>query len=487
MKWLNKLQINQKIFGAIFISLLFLALVLGCIIWESLTKIMTEDLKKRGENIAENIAALSSDYILTDDYYSIHLLITRAQETNKDVRYILVVNNNNVLVGNTFSKHLPKGILNAHKPDGVNTKNYAILTSDEGNIHDILVPIEEGDVGFVRVGMAEKQAKSYIFTKIIELVVATFLVCMGAAGIAYYVTRIITRPINSLVDTAAGISAGNLSLRAKAVGDDEVGKLAQAFNEMADNLISSRTAVEKLLKELQEKDALRDTLILKLLSAHEEERKRISRELHDETSQALTFLMVTMRILANEAKDDEQLELLHASRETAAGILREIRDLAVELRPPILDDMGLIPALRKYVRKFEEKCALTVTLHVPDDDAFVIDSHIAVALYRIVQESLTNVVKHTVATEITINMEIRDCSILLNIHDNGHGINEDDFEKARQQNRIGIYGMKERAELLGGSFLIRTHNNGGTEVSVSIPLKQREGDQDGKDNQHNVS
>ena len=134
--------------------------------------------------------------------------------------------------------------------------------------------------------------------------------------------------------------------------------LARAFNEMADNLISSRTAVEKLLKELQEKDALRDTLILKLLSAHEEERKRISRELHDETSQALTFLMVTMRILANEAKDAEQLELLNVSRETAASILREIRDLAVELRPPILDDMGVIPALRKYVRKFEEKFAL---------------------------------------------------------------------------------------------------------------------------------
>ena len=229
MKWMNKLQINQKIFGAIFVSLLFLALVLGCIIWESLTKIMTEDLKKRGVNIADNIAALSSDYILTDDYYSIHLLITRAQEANKDVRYILVINNNNVLVGNTFSKHLPKGIVNAHKPDGINTENYAILTSDEGNIHDILVPIEEGGVGFVRVGMAEKQAKSYIFTKIIELVVATFLVCMGAAGIAYYVTRIITRPINSLVDTAAGITAGDLSLRAKAEGDDEVGKLSACF------------------------------------------------------------------------------------------------------------------------------------------------------------------------------------------------------------------------------------------------------------------
>ncbi|MDT2235364.1 histidine kinase [Paenibacillus larvae] len=124
-----------------------------------------------------------------------------------------------------------------------------------------------------------------------------------------------------------------MSLRAKATSDDEVGKLAQAFNEMADNLISSNTEIEKLLKELQEKERLRDTLILKLLSAQEDERKRISRELHDETSQALTSFMVTMRVLANEAKDAEQQELLNTSREIAASILREIRDLAVELRP----------------------------------------------------------------------------------------------------------------------------------------------------------
>ncbi|MBN3525121.1 ATP-binding protein [Paenibacillus apiarius] len=486
MRWMRKLRINQKIFGTIFVALLFLASVLGWIIWDSLTNMMAEELKKRGANIANNIAALCSDYILTDDQFSIHLLISQAQKANEDVRYILIINSNNGLVGDTFSGNLPKGILSAHTPDGLDGQQVAALTSDEGTIHDILVPIEGGDVGFVRVGMAETAAQTYIFSKIGDLIFATLLVCIGTAGITYYVTRFITKPINNLVAVATGISAGKLSLRAKVASNDEVGKLAQAFNEMADSLISSNTEVEMLLKELQDKERLRDTLILKLLAAQEDERKRISRELHDETSQALTSLMVTMRVLANEAKDAEQQELLHASREIAASILREIRDLAVELRPPILDDMGLIPAIKKYVQKFEEKHDIAVNLFAPEDD-IDIDSHTAVALYRILQESLTNVVKHTAATQIEITMGIADHGIQLTIHDNGHGIRPEDFERARQQNRIGIYGMKERAELLGGSFGVTTTSVGGTELRVSIPLKLEKGCSDGTDNNNHAS
>ncbi|MDE5127710.1 histidine kinase [Paenibacillus larvae] len=292
--------------------------------------------------------------------------------------------------------------------------------------------------------------------------------------------------MNNLVAVATGISAGNLSLRAKATSDDEVGKLAQAFNEMADNLISSNTEIEKLLKELQEKERLRDTLILKLLSAQEDERKRISRELHDETSQALTSFMVTMRVLANEAKDAEQQELLNTSREIAASILREIRDLAVELRPPILDDMGLIPAIKKYIQKFEEKYGIAVVLSAPEED-IAIDSRTAVALYRILRESLTNVVKHTAATRIVIGLRLADHCIQLTVHDNGHGIQQEDFERARRQNRIGLYGMKERAELLGGSFFVRTTNIGGTELIVSIPLKLEKGCSDGTDHSNHAS
>lgn len=478
MRWIKNLKINQKILGAIITSLLMLSSILGLIIWGSLTDTMTRELQRHGEYVAENIASMSSDYILIEDYYAIHLLLNRAQGANEDIRYILVFNSKNMLVGHTFPDYIPKGIVNAHTLDDVN-KDLAILTSDEGKIHDVLVPIEEGEVGFVRVGMSENNAKAYTFSKIKELILATLLVCIAAVGIAYIVTRIITKPIHNLVETASGISAGNLSLRAMVVGDEDLRKLARVFNEMADNLITSRKKVEKLLMELQEKERLRDTLISKILSAQEDERKRVSRELHDEASQALASLMVTMRVLADEVQDEEQRELLNTSREIAASILREIRDLAVELRPPILDDIGLIPAIRKYTIDFEEKYSIMIELDAPERVSNL-NNHIVLALYRITQESLTNVAKHTIATKITIRVWLEEDVINIKIRDNGHGIQEADLQMAREQNRIGIYGMRERAELLGGTFMIKDKGANGTVVAVSIPITK--GDQaDGKE------
>ncbi|SMF92052.1 Signal transduction histidine kinase [Paenibacillus uliginis N3/975] len=479
MKLLKKMNINQKIFGVIIASLIFLASALGWIIWDSLHTIMTDELKKRGISVAHSIASLSSDYILMDEQYSIHQLISQAQLTNDDVRYILIINSSHDVVGDTFEGYLPKGIIQAHTPESGHTLQVATLMSDEGTIYDVLMPIEEGDVGFVRVGMTDTKAQTYINIKMKALFYVTLFICVVTAIITYYMTRFITRPINNLVAVATGISAGNLTMRASITNSDEVGRLGSAFNEMADKLINSNAEVELLLRELQAKEHLRDKLILKLLSAQEDEKKRISRELHDETSQALASLMVTMRILSNEAKDAEQQELLNTSRDTAASILREIRDLAVELRPPILDDMGLVPAIKKFVKKYEEKYHIEVELFTPDEEDIGIEGHIAVAMYRILQEGMTNVAKHSAATQISINMEILKQSVTLIIRDNGCGIQRDDFELARQHNRIGIYGMKERAELLGGSFFIYPISTGGTEIVVSIPLILNKGCNDG--------
>ena len=131
--------------------------------------------------------------------------------------------------------------------------------------------------------------------------------------------------------------------------------------------------------------------------------------------------------------------------------------------------MGLVSAIKKYARNFEGKYKTQVHLFVPDDDVTIAE-HVTLALYRIVQESMSNVVKHTNATEIMIGLDINKRWINLTINDNGQGIHEADFEKAKQQNRIGIHGMKERAELQGGTFFIRTNKMGGTEISVSLPL-----------------
>ncbi|HLT55501.1 MAG TPA: HAMP domain-containing protein, partial [Bacillota bacterium] len=215
---------------------------------------MTEDLAKRGATIAKNVAETSSDYILFDDQYSVDNLINETKKIDEDIRYILVFNSSHILYAHTFPdpEKLPKGIVNAHTPKGITQQDYSILTSDEGDIHDIIVPIEDGGVGYVRVGMSEEKSMEYIYSRIIKLIIATILVSIGALGIAYFATRMVTKPINTLVDVALGISAGNLALRAEDTKNDEIGKLAQAFNEMTDHLINSNNEVDYLLKELQQ-------------------------------------------------------------------------------------------------------------------------------------------------------------------------------------------------------------------------------------------
>ncbi|GEN86697.1 sensor histidine kinase [Oceanobacillus sojae] len=468
-----KLNIRQKIFITILASLFSLAILLGWIIWDSLTNMMREDLINRGNNIAVHISETSSDYILFDDNYAVHQLITETYELNEDVRYIMVLDSNSAVYEHTFSDSLPKGIISAHSDYNENTSNAKTISSDEGAIQDIIVPIEDSEVGYVRVGMSEKQANQYIFSKMTELLIVTLIVALFATGVAYFISRRITSPIQRLVDVASGISAGDLSLRVKSIKNDEVGELASTFNAMADNLINSNNQIDTLLKQLQEKEKLRSKLILQLLSVQEDERRRISRELHDETSQALTSLMVTMRVLANEAKDEEQQQLLFTSRDIAADILRQIRDLAVDLRPPILDNMGVVSAIKKYIKDFKEKYDVDVSFYTSVTEITDLDENVALAIYRIVQESLNNVIKHTEATRIKVGLILEDNNIKLTVSDNGQGIKEADFMKAQAQNRIGIHGMKERVEVQNGSFTILTNQLGGTKIIVSLPLIQK--------------
>jgi signal transduction histidine kinase len=180
--------------------------------------------------------------------------------------------------------------------------------------------------------------------------------------------------------------------------------------------------------------------------------------------------MVAMRVLAEDAENEAQREALLASRDVAATVLQGIREMAVDLRPPVLDDLGLVSAIRKYVDKFQERLGIMVELEMGQDE-MSIPSEGAVALYRILQEGLNNIVKHSKATSIKIHLEISGKFIVLRLYDNGTGISSAIIEQARRENRLGLYGMQERAELMGGNFAIQGLASGGTELKVAIPLQ----------------
>jgi signal transduction histidine kinase len=278
----------------------------------------------------------------------------------------------------------------------------------------------------------------------------------------------IAGPLNYWADETAQISDTQLGLKVDAPHNNEKDKLAVVFNTLVSNLLELRADKSRMIDEFRGKGKWRDTLINKLIMVQEEERKRISRELHDEVGQALTTMMVSMRILSDGAQDERQRQILLGARELAADTLNSIRILAVNLRPPVIDDLGLVPAMKKYIADFRNLHLIQVDFNTTGAN-IDIASHTAITLYRIMQESLINVVKHSKAQQVRVDIEIRKNHISLRIEDDGKGFSSEDLNKKRRENRLGVYGMEERVQLLGGTFQMKSEVGEGTRIMVIVP------------------
>lgn len=225
----------------------------------------------------------------------------------------------------------------------------------------------------------------------------------------------------------------------------------------------------QLWEELRYKEQLRAQLLNKVVSAQEEERRRISRELHDETGQALTSLLIQLKIL--EKSDNLQDVKIHVEelRQRTAQTLQEIRRLAADLRPAALDDLGLISALEGYIYEFSRKANIAVEFHPHSVGNVRLPYEVEILLYRVIQESLTNTARHADATHVEVSFSYANDRITVSIHDDGKGFNT--TEVLNTDNRsLGILGMRERIELLGGQFQLISAPGKGTHVQVELSL-----------------
>ena len=210
-----------------------------------------------------------------------------------------------------------------------------------------------------------------------------------------------------------------------------------------------------------------------LVAAQEEERKRVSRDLHDQVGQMLTALRIELgraaRLPANQP--DQLREALSESKRLVDTILRSVRDLLMGLRPSMLDDFGLKPALEWHVREFRHRFPTAVDLDLSGNLDRLADPY-RTAVYRIVQEALTNCARHANATRATVAVNYDNDRLTLTVSDNGVG-----FDLAARRG-MGVLGMEERARELNGTFAVRRRAEGGTEVMVSIPVKSTRGDRE---------
>lgn len=231
---------------------------------------------------------------------------------------------------------------------------------------------------------------------------------------------------------------------------------------------------EKLVVALKENQELQSVLLNKIISVQEEERKKISRELHDETSQAITSIIVGLRVLAETVQRQEEKEKILQMRDVALSTLEAVHHLAVELRPVVLDDLGLVAAMQRYVDNYARQYGVEAKFQMQNVARERFSPEVEISLYRILQEALTNIAKHAQATKVNVRLKKGLNKLALEIADNGLGFDTAILSaKGDNYTPLGIYGMRERVTLLHGKFIIESDPGKGTSLVVEIPMEKK--------------
>lgn len=233
-----------------------------------------------------------------------------------------------------------------------------------------------------------------------------------------------------------------------------------------------RPTVGSVAEQVAELEAYRTgarALAARILSAQERERVRISRELHDDTGQALTLLLVRLQLLESTSADAAMAKELAELRELVGATLDGVRRLAVALGPSVLEDLGLCSALDWLADRVRLEAGLRVDLHL-NCNCPSVPHEIAVTMFRVAQEALTNIVRHAAAgrAEITLVSQPDFCTLV--VTDDGMGF---DTTQARSDptSSVGLFGMEERLALVGGTLEIRSRPGGGTRIEARAPIE----------------
>lgn len=242
-----------------------------------------------------------------------------------------------------------------------------------------------------------------------------------------------------------------------------------------DALLTSQATSDELLENSRQMQQQLRQLSRQALQAQEDERKRISRELHDVIAQTLTGINVRLALLQKEncTSMQELREKIAQTQELVAQSVDIVHRFARDLRPAMLDDLGLIPALESYLKDFTQQTGLEVNLKT-DAGVEELGSPGRTVLYRVAQEALTNVVRHARATRVDISIQKHDGIHSMVITDNGQGFAGDDSSIAKRSSRLGLLGMRERVEIIGGTFCVASVPGQHTTVLVEIPADKND-------------
>lgn len=460
-------SVRVKVLGIVLSMIVLLALFVILRLRAVMTTTLTLEIEGQGHAINHYIidhlpdvdalpdADGSTAALLADwrDHYS-------SESHNTLVDYILLVDDSGAVLAHTFDGDVPQAALDAGLPEIHGHDSVRLLGVMGGDASLEITSALPDNSAFIRLGMSREKIRKTVNTVTWQIMYVTgVMIATGMAG-SFLLTWILTRPILSLVDATRAVAQGDFTRQVPRWADDEIGELSESFNAMT-------RALAQAEKERQEQENLRRQYVSRVIAAQEDERKRIARELHDSTSQSLTSILVGLRNL-EQASDPADLNgRIDELRAVVGATLEEVHVLAWQLRPSVLDDLGLVTALQRYLADVQRRAGLQL-----DFAAHGLEDRLPVtletAIYRVVQETVTNIVRHANATTASVLVEQRAGTVRVIVEDDGQGF--DAAAAMRKETSLGLQGIHERARLFNGKVTVESEPGRGTSVFVLLAI-----------------
>jgi signal transduction histidine kinase len=495
IRW-QSLGIRAKLAILIEAAMLVVGAATGLIATVRQRATLEDQLRRRGLAIASDLATFAVRPLLANDPATLRRFVLHAMSQD-DVRVARVLDADGVVVmdadlaevGSKRTDALTRAALGAAAPGFTPS----VAPGRGEPVFAIFVPITAAGarLGTVLLSYSRSAAEAEIARVRRQVLLVGLLGTVLAGGLAYLLSSYISIPVVRIAEAMRRAADGNIRVVLPVRRADEIGVLAASFNTMAEDLsrhrrhfeelVAARTAelrganarLEREVAERRrvEEDLRRSRQQLRDLAAHlqsvrEQERTEMAREIHDELGQALTALKMDAHWVGQRVA--AQPALAEKTRNMTALIdstVHTVRRISSQLRPKLLDDLGLSAALEWQAREFEQRAGIDCDIRSEPDD-IVIDPARTTALFRIFQETLTNVARHAAASGVEALLRTDAGAVELTVTDDGRGITA---EQASDPLSLGIVGMRERVYALGGTLEIQGRPRQGTTVRVTLP------------------
>ena len=428
-----------------------------------------EAIENDGIHLIDGVGGLVADAIYVSYVDKVDDL-SRALSAQRDIQYVQVFRSTGRLVADTREKEYPTGRVDDELQVAVADGRRTIRQFGTGTL-EVSAPIRVGDdvLGGINLGFSTRSVDEQVSSVIRQEIRELLVILSAGLAISYLLGRYFARPLHRLVASARGVGEGNFEPSGLAERNDEIGELASAFDQMTLNLRSFyeelETRVEQRTADLEVAQQKLRALARQLVNVQESERRHLARELHDEIGQELTGLnfLLGARNIRSDGGSQPDAE---RAREIVGDLISRVRNLSLDLRPSMLDDLGISAALTWLVERYSSEGGVRVDLEYEGPESRL-SQEVETTVYRMVQEGLTNVVRHSSATEAAVAVSSQDHTLRILVEDQGVGF---DLSSTHAGTSVGIASIRERVESLGGRFSLESTPGKGTRLVADLPI-----------------